>query len=206
MTEKSIRPSSEAKRQAIIEAAAEAFFEQGYEAASIEAIAADAGVSKVTVYSYFGGKSALFSAAVERECRKMSSAMQLEPGGEHRPLRQRLEALGQAFNQFMSRPELMRFDRRIAAEAERDPTIGDTFMNAGPRPMCLHMAAMIEEAHEAGEVDVPDFMLAAEQFVSMVKGFGEMERRFCGKMDPDRDQDRIAGAVEVFMRAYEVKA
>lgn len=196
------RPSSEAKREAIIHAAAKAFFDVGYEAASIEAVAADAGVSKVTVYNYFGGKPALFSAAVEHECSRMSGAMQIAPGASKRPIRERLTLLGEAFHDFLARPELMRFDRRIAAEADRDPTIGETFMNAGPRPMCIHMAGMIQAAVDAGELDVDDTMLAAEQFVSMVKGFGEMERRFCGRMDPDRDKDRIAGAVDVFMRAY----
>ena len=44
-----VRPSSEAKREAIIAAAARAFFNQGYEATSIEQVAADAGVSKVTI-------------------------------------------------------------------------------------------------------------------------------------------------------------
>ena len=196
------RPSSEAKREAIIHAAAQAFFDVGYEAASIEAIASEAGVSKVTVYNHFGGKPALFSAAVEHECRRMSGAMQIAPGGSGRPIRERLHLLGEAFHDFLSRPELMRFDRRLAAEADRDPTIGETFMNAGPRPMCVHMAGMIQAAVDAGELEVEDTMLAAEQFVSMVKGFGEMERRFCGRIDHDRDRDRISGAVEVFMRAY----
>lgn len=201
-TEKEIRPSSEVKRQAIIEAAAKSFFDVGYEATAIEAIAADAGVSKVTVYNHFGGKPALFSAAVVHECSLMSGAIRVAPGTPDCTFRQRLQALGEAFHHFLARAEVIRFDRRIAAEADRDPTIGETFMNAGPRPMCAMMSEMIATAAEAGELEVEDTMLAAEQFVSMVKGFGEMERRFCGKIDHERDRDRIAGAVDVFMRAY----
>lgn len=202
MSKTIVRPSSEAKRQAILAAASKAFFDVGYEAASIEGIAEAAGVSKVTVYNYFGGKPGLFSAAVDHECSNMKQHMQIDPSLPRRPIREQLETLGNAFHDFVSRDEIVRFDRRIAAESDRDPSIGDTFMDAGPRPICVHMAGLIEAAADAGEIAVDDPMLAAEQFVSMCKGFGEMERRFCGKSDPDRDRERIAGAIDVFMKAY----
>ncbi|MBT8428048.1 MAG: TetR/AcrR family transcriptional regulator [Erythrobacter sp.] len=197
-----VRPSSEAKRQAILSAASKVFFDVGYEAASIEGIAEYAGVSKVTIYNYFGGKPGLFSAAVDHECSNMKQQMQIDPSLPRRPIREQLETLGNAFHDFVSRDEIVRFDRRIAAESDRDPSIGDTFMDAGPRPVCVQMAGLIEAAADAGEIEVDDPMLAAEQFVSMCKGFGELERRFCGKSDPERDRERIAGAIDVFMKAY----
>src|SRR3954463_13255531 len=54
---------SQAKRQAILKAATEAFLHSGY-AASVDEIAAVAGVGKQTVYRHFGDKQALFLAAV----------------------------------------------------------------------------------------------------------------------------------------------
>ncbi|WP_265587725.1 TetR/AcrR family transcriptional regulator [Sphingomicrobium arenosum] len=197
-----LRPSSEAKRSAIVAAAAQVFFEAGYEAASIEAIAAAAGVSKVTVYNHFGGKEALFKASVEQECARMESMMAIDPDAPRRPIEEHLRLLGESFLAFTARPEMMRFDRRIAAEADRDPAIGAAFLDAGPRPMKRHMAALIAAAADAGELEVEDAELAAEQFVSMAKGFGEMERRYCGKSDPARDVQRIEGAIRTFMRAY----
>jgi TetR/AcrR family transcriptional repressor of mexJK operon len=48
-------------------------------------------------------------------------------------------------------------------------------------------------------------MLAAEQFVSMCKGMGDLERRFgVIVLDDDRDR-RIAGAVALFLAAYGVE-
>ena len=52
------------KRRAILDAAAEVFAASGYERASIDAIAARAGVSKPTVYSHFGGKEQLFRESI----------------------------------------------------------------------------------------------------------------------------------------------
>ncbi len=66
------RPLDAAKRAAIVDTAAHHFFHLGYAATAIEQIAADAGVSKVTIYNQFGDKRALFTAAVECECEKMA--------------------------------------------------------------------------------------------------------------------------------------
>jgi TetR/AcrR family transcriptional repressor of mexJK operon len=54
---------SQAKRQAILEAAIETFLHSGY-AASVDEIAAVAGVGKQTVYRHFHDKQTLFLAAV----------------------------------------------------------------------------------------------------------------------------------------------
>jgi TetR/AcrR family transcriptional repressor of mexJK operon len=51
------------KRAAILDAAMALFPARGYDGASVEAIAQAAGVSKLTVYSHFADKEALFGAA-----------------------------------------------------------------------------------------------------------------------------------------------
>ncbi|WEV25420.1 TetR/AcrR family transcriptional regulator [Streptomyces sp. 71268] len=56
-----------AKREAILQAAVEIFLREGYDRASVDAIAEEAGVSKQTIYNHFGGKERLFLAAVEGE-------------------------------------------------------------------------------------------------------------------------------------------
>src|SRR5512140_1073421 len=57
-----------AKRRQILIGAREVFSEQGYERASVDHIAARAGVSKATVYNHFHDKKALFVAAVVEDC------------------------------------------------------------------------------------------------------------------------------------------
>lgn len=60
------RRRSEAKRAAILDAAEDRFLADGYERASMDVIAARAGVSKRTVYDHFGEKSAVYLRVVER--------------------------------------------------------------------------------------------------------------------------------------------
>ena len=197
------RPADTAKREAMIAAASRAFFDHGFAATSIEQVAADAGVSKVTVYNHFGDKRGLFTAAVECECEKMRDQFASAP--EMRgSLRDRLIAIGEAMVSFLSRPEMVQFERRIAAETEHEPEIGAAFLAAGPHRMKAAFAGLMRAMNEAGEVDIDDVDLAVEQFASMCKGMGDLERRFGHPRDPVRDRQRIEGAVEVFCKAYAV--
>ncbi len=195
------RPLDAAKRQAIVDTAAHLFFHNGYAATAIEQVATYAGVSKVTIYNHFGDKRALFSAAVTCECEKMRGNFSLEamPQGT---IRERLIAIGEAIHAFLFRPEMIQFERRIAAETESDPAIGAAFLEAGPWRMKQAFGAWLAQATEAGELAIADPQLAAEQFVSMCKGMGDLERRFGVEVCPDHSRQRITGAVELFLAAY----
>lgn len=195
------RPVDAAKREAIVAAAARAFFTDGFAAASIEQIAADAGVSKVTVYNQFGDKRGLFTAAVEAECNRMQTYFSIDTS-TGATLRDRLRSIGTGMVAFLSRPEMIQFERRIAAETVAEPEIGDAFLAAGPHRMKKAFAQFLRALADAGDVEIADFDLAAEQFASMCKGMGDLERRFGAKVDPQRDRDRVEAAVEVFCRAY----
>lgn len=195
------RPSDIAKRDAIIESASARFFQDGFAATSIEQIASEAGVSKVTIYNHFGDKRALFAASVERECEKMRGYFSLdqEPNGT---IRDRLTAIAQAMFDFLSRPEMIQFERRVAAETEHDPAIGEAFLKAGPWRMKQAFSAWLAHASAKGELLIADPMLAAEQFVSMAKGMGDLERRFGSRPSEEENRARIEGAVGVFLAAY----
>src|SRR6516225_1504085 len=61
-------PSDSKKRRQIIECARSLFLSQGFDAASMNAIAQEAGVSKGTLYVYFKSKEELSEAIVEEQC------------------------------------------------------------------------------------------------------------------------------------------
>ncbi|MEM6493103.1 MAG: TetR/AcrR family transcriptional regulator [Pseudomonadota bacterium] len=201
MKKKLGRPFDQAKRKTIIDAATRRFFDYGFAATSIEQVAADAGVSKVTVYNHFGDKRGLFAAAVERECERMSGYFSIEdkPGGT---IRERLEKIGKAIIAFLSRPEMIQFERRIAAETETEPMIGHAFLQAGPWRMKEEFADFLAHATAAGELHVEDPVLGAEQFAALCKGMGDLDQRFGRKVSEKDRADRIAGAVDVFLAAY----
>jgi AcrR family transcriptional regulator len=62
-----VRLSASARRTQLIEIARGVFARHGYEATSVEEIAARANVSKPIVYEHFGGKEGLYAVLVDRE-------------------------------------------------------------------------------------------------------------------------------------------
>jgi TetR/AcrR family transcriptional repressor of mexJK operon len=195
------RPADAGKRRKILEAAAQSFFDDGFAGTAIEQVAADAGVSKVTIYNQFGDKRALFTAAVECECEKMRGYFSLDemPPGS---IRERLMAIGEAMLAFLHRPEMIQFERRIAAETEHEPAIGVAFLEAGPWRMKGAFSAWLAHACAAGELTIPDPDLAAEQFVALCKGMGDLAHRFGAEVTPAESQRRLTGAVAMFLAAY----
>ena len=194
------RPADPVKREAVLDAATRAFFAQGYAATTIEGVAADAGVSKVTVYNRFGDKRSLFAAAVERECEKVRGQLTLDEG--QGPLRERLQRFGRAMHAFVFSAQMTAFERRIAAETEADPEMGLAFLEAGPRRMKQGLAEMLDRANARGELACPDTNLGAELLAGMIKGMADLERRFTGTVDEARAERRIDEAVELFLCAY----
>lgn len=173
----------------------------GFAATSIEQVAADAGVSKVTIYNHFGDKRGLFTAAVERECEKMRGYFTLDemPSGT---IEERLTNIAWAMFAFLSRPEMVQFERRIAAETQHEPSVGQAFLETGPWRMKASFSAWLAHECAQGELDIADPDLAAEQLVSLAKGMGDLERRFGSTPTDKANEERIAGAVRVFLAAY----
>jgi AcrR family transcriptional regulator len=67
------RMTAAERREQLIEIARGLFAERGFDATSIEEIAAHAGVSKPVVYEHFGGKEGLYAVVVDREVRRLLS-------------------------------------------------------------------------------------------------------------------------------------
>jgi len=65
------RLTSAARREQLLEVGRSLFAEKGFEATSVEEIAAKAGVSKPVVYEHFGGKEGLYAVIVDREMRSL---------------------------------------------------------------------------------------------------------------------------------------
>jgi AcrR family transcriptional regulator len=79
-----VRMTGAQRREQLLDVGRELFGQKGYEATSIEEIAAHADVSKPVVYEHFGGKDGLYAAVVDREMHQVldgfASAL-AAPGG-----------------------------------------------------------------------------------------------------------------------------
>ena len=197
------RPVDQAKQDAILASARVEFFEHGYAAASIERIAMVASVSKVTIYNHFQNKENLFSAVIGIECGRMRGQLP-DLSGPETSLRAELLSFAQSMMEFLSSPDIIRFDRRMAAEVERHSKIGELFLNAGPRRMQAMLTGMIANEMDRGRLAKADPQQAAAHLHGMVIGFANVEWRFSGS-DAAMDSVKIEAleaSVDRFLMAY----
>ncbi len=191
------------KQAAILAAARAEFFGVGFMAASIERIAAAANVSKVTIYNRFQTKENLFAAMVGDECSRMRIDFDaLANGGGD--LREGLLAFAQSMMAFLSSADIIRFERRLAAEVDRHPAMGELFLDAGPRRIRAMLARLIAGGMASDQLAKGDPDVAAAHFYGILKGFSGIEWRFT---DADEASETVTAqsieaTVDRFLRAY----
>lgn len=195
------RPVDLSKQVAILAAARREFFEQGYAGASIERVAAAARVSKVTIYNHFQNKENLFSQMVGQECSRMRVEL-AELGPQNDDLRKSLLVFARSMMDFLSSPDIIRFERRLAAEVERYPAMGELFLNAGPRQLRVQLTQIIETAMARNQLAAADPDLAAGHLYGIMKGFSDIEWRFTDANSAESNAPSIEAAVDRFLLAY----
>ena len=202
------RPKDPGKRAAILDAAKRLFIAHGYEGASMDQIAADAKVSKLTVYSHFGDKDSLFTAAIVDKLEEQVPATlfqsarggaDAEPGG----LRNQLTRIGQAFFSLISSEESLAMHRMMMT-ATGEPHVRHLFWEAGPRRLKAGFAEFLRDAIGHGLLRIDEPERAAGQFFCLLKGDLHM-RLMCGLCEtpgPGEIGAHVDASVDMFLRAY----
>ncbi len=78
-----VRMTGKERRQQLLDVGRSLFAERGFDATSIEEIAARAGVSKPVVYEHFGGKEGLYAVVVDREMQRLLDRFTSALSGGH---------------------------------------------------------------------------------------------------------------------------
>jgi len=130
------------RRDAILDAAIRRFTGHGYGGTTIEAIAADAGVTKRTIYTWFGDLADMLTAAVERQHGYLLAAD--EPGSEAEPLEDAATRLVIALHSDVS----IALHRLVIAESPRFPEVAAGFYVAGPARSIAFLADHVGERAE----------------------------------------------------------
>ena len=186
-----------AKRRTILDAARAIFLRDGYAATTLEAVAAGAGVSKMTLYRHFGSKEALFEALVHGLADGMDDLEALfKDGGDALT---RLRAFGLSFARSLMQPEALALYRTIVAEAERFPDLARLFQEKGRAQAQGWVAALLREACS---LDDDEAATRARDFDAMVLG-DFFQRRLLGlaaEDDPKQIEGQVERACEFAMR------
>lgn len=203
MLQTKAQTSRDARRDAILDAARDAFLEEGFAATSMSTIAARVGGSKATLYTYFKSKEELFDAYVKRHCAWQREAMYALPGDDE-DIERALKRLGRNYLRSVLSDFSLRHFRMITAEAERSPEIGRNFYESGPANGIKLLAEMLTTARDNGELELDDAEVAAHQFLGLCQN-RMLKARLCAAMDAPTEPQiakEVDGAVRVFLAAY----
>ena len=154
-------------RDLILKAASEAFVTHGYAGASIDQIAAQAGVSKPTIYSHFGGKEQLFIAIMSSICDNFETPF-LDPIAHSEELSTILIKIADNYTRSILQPGVIAMHRLFVAEAERFPALSRRYYEVGPQRAFQTLARFLEARVERGEISRRDPMFLAQAFAAMV--------------------------------------
>src|SRR4029077_2806326 len=142
-------------------------------------------------------------AVIDRECERYFarfSAGELDP----RDVRASLTVLGRRFLELLLSPDGIALYRIILGEVTRFPRLGEVFWRAGPERQRIQIEAFLKSAVAAGTLALDDTRLAAEQFVSLVRGDVQLHHLLHLEADADRRGINVAvdGAVAPFLQAF----
>lgn len=198
-----IRPKNEAKRKQILDAATTLFTENGYVETSMDNIAKLANVSKQTVYSHFGKKEELFSAAIEQKCIAYDLSQMVFSEGDD--LAEFLLELATRFFNLISSKEAMAVHKICAYESDSYPELSELFYRAGPEPLVKEVTELFAHLGHIGVLSIPQPRMAAVQFLSIMRGEAWLRLEFNLKeqLTSSEIQDYLKHSVAFFIKGYQ---
>jgi TetR/AcrR family transcriptional repressor of mexJK operon len=199
------------KRRAIIESATALFLRDGYRNTSMDQVAADAAVSKQTVYKQFTDKQQLFRDIVlgvtstsEAVITDMTAVLRRTDVSSHAELRTVLTDLARRYIDGVLQPHVLALRRLIIAEAERFPDLARAYFEQAPARAIQAVADALQTYIERDLLATDDPRLAAAHFAYLVLAIPLDRAQFSPHERPSpAERDRLASeAVRIFLAAY----
>jgi AcrR family transcriptional regulator len=176
------RPRSRSADKAIVDATLELLAERGFQAATIDAIAARAGVGRNTIYRRWSGKEELIADAI----RELGADLDMNEGDD---LYSVLLDWIRDFTRVFSDPLFGRILPAVLGELERNPSFAVAYADRVVRPRREALVELLERAAERGELrrgaDVDQIvdLLAGAPFVRLLPiGLPPLTERYAEKL------------------------
>lgn len=191
------------KRQQILDGAKRVFMKMGFDAASMNDVTREAGVSKGTLYVYFANKEELFSAMIESERAAFLASIRTALN-EPADMEAGLYDFAVSFITHVTDEKIIDAMRTVLGVRDRMPQLCQGFLK-GPENLRTVLCDFLTRQVAAGTLVIDDLELAAGQFLDLASG-SYFKLRLFGTMDQPPSQpeiDRVArGAIRVFLAAY----
>lgn len=207
---KSVNPLEAAvkndKRQAIIDAASEAFLENGFQNSSMDTISSKAGVAKQTLYNYFGNKDALFIAVVDQKCDYGDNATMRSADLKSENVEEVLQKYAHSKLADLVSTENTAMFRMMISEAIRFPNLGEMFFKAGLEKDRLLLIDFLTLQNAAGNLKVDDPEQAALFFQGALNAYFRTKFIMTNEIPSEEAiQRHINYCIKQFLTLYQTK-
>jgi TetR/AcrR family transcriptional regulator, mexJK operon transcriptional repressor len=200
-------PRARAKRDQILSGARRVFLRDGFAAASTDAIAAEARVSKRTLYVYYSSKEELFADVMRKltienpQTRALETIEEMSPGSEGE-LRRDLLELAEKIVTTMMQPDYLALLRTTIADTHRFPQLGGIFRATVPERALRSFAIFVERGRERGVVG-PDIDggTAARMFVGPLLTYAVLDGLLAEGPPRPPAREKIEEIVDLYMKA-----
>jgi TetR/AcrR family transcriptional repressor of mexJK operon len=206
-TSEELGPRARAKRDQILSGARLVFLRDGFAAASTDAIAAEAKVSKRTLYAYYPSKEELFAGVMRDvtienpQTRALESIEEKSPGNEEELRRDLLELAGKIIATMMQ-PDYLALLRTTIADTHRFPQLGGLFRASVPERAMRSFAIFIEKGRERGVVGAGvDGDAAARMFVGPLLTYAVLDGLLVERPPRQPAREKLEEIVELYLRA-----
>jgi AcrR family transcriptional regulator len=195
-----------AKRHAIVRAARRVFLAHGFTHATVDAIAAEAGVSKQTVYNHFGDKERLFRSVMLDTLETVGHGLGPAPPpdalAESPDLERDLRRLGRTLARAVLQEDVAALRRVLIAELGRHPELMDEWGAKG-RDLQRALARAIQRQVQRGMVEVANPDLAAEQLLQLTAGTALARTAFGARRLSEAEVNQaVDDGIDLWLRAY----
>lgn len=185
----------------ILSAALRVFSEAGFHGASMDEVAAAAGLSKPTLYNHFASKDALFQAMMLAQRDQIMAAFDVAPDGD---LVEKLYEFAWAYARTVMHPDFLALARLTIGAAQRFPDVGREYQASGPDKVLAGLIDFLRTQRALGRLHFEDAELAAEDFWGLILSAPRNRALHV----PDTDISTVALArfihngLRTFLRAY----
>ena len=191
--------SKTAAASRLLDAAAAEFIAKGFDAALVDNIARNAGISKRTIYRCIASKEELFAAVVEALFATVAVAPIRAQDGR-RPIEDRLRELLQAFARLAFSRDGIGAYRLVLTEAARFPAIGRAYIDALGHHWKEALAGCLQHAADAGAIRLGDPAAAASMLIAMVLA-EPMRDAALGLIDPP-DGEQVDRTIDAALALF----
>jgi TetR/AcrR family transcriptional repressor of mexJK operon len=199
---------SQQKRSSILDAGRDLFLQSGYQGTSMDQVAAQAAVSKQTVYKHFGEKRELLYAIVTDAVDTVVTSIgdRIAALGDSTDLEQDLVALGIDYLRAVLDESVVQLRRLVIGEANHLPELADLYYTRAPAPTLAAFSESFRRLHERGLLHAPEPACAAEHFAFLIVGRPIDQALFSGAarvLEVTDADNYVREGVRVFLAGYQ---